>query len=112
MKGCYLTRPKDFARVHSCSKWSGTALIGIKSCSNGLGVETRYGLIVSKRVGGAVERNRVKRRLREISRQLRPVEGMDILLSARTQAAQVDFETLKASVVVSLQRRNLLAEND
>lgn len=49
------------------------------------------GLVVSKRVGGAVERNRVKRRIREWFRQERAVlaEGSDLVVIARRGAARL-----------------------
>jgi ribonuclease P protein component len=108
---CSLTSAEDFARVHQNSRWSGNGLVGIKSCLNG-GEVTRFGLIVSKRVGGAVQRNLVKRRLREITRRLNTKQGMDILISARPGTARVGYEDLKNAVLISLKRANLLTNND
>src|SRR5258708_39042685 len=56
--------------------------------------EVRVGLITSRRVGGAVERNRVRRRLREIVRAARPhiVPGTWLTLIARQTAAGPPFE--------------------
>ncbi len=107
---CFITSSEDFARIHKSSRWSGGGLIGIKSCLNGRDV-TRFGLIVSKRVGGAVQRNLVKRRLREIVRQLVVKRGMDILITARPETAEAGFEPLKKAVVVSLKRTGLLADD-
>jgi ribonuclease P protein component len=45
----------------------GDANVLIYACSNGLGY-ARLGLVVSRRLGGAVVRNRIKRRLREAFR--------------------------------------------
>src|SRR5882757_9228308 len=52
--------------------------------------ETRIGLITSRRVGGAVVRNRVRRRLREIVRAVRPQmkAGISLGLIARQAAAR------------------------
>lgn len=57
---------------------------------------TRLGLIVSRKVGNAVVRNRVKRRLREAFRQLpdKP-QGLDLVVIARyplTEASQQQVE--------------------
>lgn len=69
----------------------------------------RVGFSVSKRVGGAVVRNRVKRRLREAVRvrltSLPP--GWDIVISARPAAATVDHATLDAELGVLLGRARL-----
>lgn len=63
----------------------------------------RVGLSVSNRVGGAVVRNRVKRRLREIFRtELEPANGdsdagWDFVVTARPQAAEATYEELRRS---------------
>ncbi|MBF6592600.1 MAG: ribonuclease P protein component, partial [Ktedonobacterales bacterium] len=62
-----------------------------------------------KRVGGAVERNRVKRRLREAARPrlaaLAP--GWDIIVTARAGAAQADFAALDAALAELLTHARL-----
>jgi ribonuclease P protein component len=112
MKGeQYLTKAEDFARVHGQGKWMGGSLLGIKSRPNDL-PQTRCGFIVSKRVGKAVVRNRVKRRLREIVRRLNLKPGTDIVLSARPQAAQAEFAALKTAALNLLAQAGLLIRND
>ncbi len=69
---------------------------------------SRVGLSVSKRVGKAVVRNLVKRRLREALRRLDLRDGWDILLIARKGAGDTDFHTLERSLR-SLCRRARLA---
>jgi ribonuclease P protein component len=54
----------------------------------------RLGISVSKRVGNAVVRNRVKRRLREIFRRQRPDQPVDIVIHARPSAATATFQEL------------------
>lgn len=52
------------------------------------GGEARLGLSVGRRVGGAVERNRVKRLVREAFRELAPAlpPGQDVVVVARAEA--------------------------
>ena len=59
---------------------------------------SRYGLAVSKRVGGSVTRNKVKRRLRECFSSLEILPGYDIVVSARPAAAQADYHMLLSSL--------------
>lgn len=64
------------------------------------GEVTRVGLTVSRKVGNAVVRNRVKRRLRETIRrqsELIPL-GYDVVIIAHPQAAEADLESLGAEV--------------
>jgi ribonuclease P protein component len=57
----------------------------------------RLGLSVPRRVGGAVIRNRVRRRLREIFRRNRELfgeRGGDLVINARPSAARATFSEL------------------
>jgi ribonuclease P protein component len=56
----------------------------------------RVGLTVSSRVGGAVVRNRIKRRLREAVRhELRLLPPVDLVLVARASASSATVEELR-----------------
>jgi ribonuclease P protein component len=103
----YLTKSEQYALVYSKgSSWT-SDLVVMKTLPNGL-TFSRYGFSVSQRVGGAVVRNLVKRRLREILRRL-PVEpGSDIIFIARPPAAQAGFARLKKLVAGLLSRAGLL----
>jgi ribonuclease P protein component len=66
---------------------------------------TRFGFVVSKRVSvKAVDRNRIRRRLRDIVRRAPILEGWDQLLIARKPIVEADFQTIR-SVVLDLERR-------
>ena len=83
----------------------------MKALSNKLSL-SRYGLSVSKRVGKAVTRNRVKRLLREVLR-LTPLEpGWDIIFIARSGAASASYAEIEKSVVSLLSRARLLRKED
>jgi ribonuclease P protein component len=69
---------------------------------------TRYGFSVSKRLGGAVVRNRVKRRMREILRALPLEAGWDIIFIARPKAATASFADLKKKVRGLVSRAKIL----
>ena len=73
--------------------------------------EPRFGISVSKKVGGAVQRNLVKRRLREACRHVLKVGGirqrlgdMDLVIVARPTALQASYEELVATVVYLMDR--------
>ena len=103
----YLTKPEQYALVYNKGSSWASNLVVVKALPNKLSL-SRYGLSVSKRVGKAVMRNRVKRLLREILR-LTPLEpGWDIIFMARPGAASVDYAELEKSVVSLLARARLL----
>lgn len=92
-----LTRKTQFELVYNEGKtWAGKEIV-VKALPNGLDL-SRYGFTVSRRVGKAVVRNRVKRLLREIVRQTPLQPGWDIIFIARATAAGADYTNLGKSV--------------
>jgi ribonuclease P protein component len=86
--------------------WANDLLV-LRVLPNGLS-HNRYGFVTSKRLGKAVVRNRVRRRLREGVRTLPLRSGWDIVISARAQAAQANFHQLKRAAANLLARAHIL----
>ena len=110
MRGeAYLTRTAQYELVYSKgSSWVSNSVV-MRALPNGLTL-SRYGFSVSRRVGKAVVRNRVKRLLREILR-LTPLQpGWDIIFIARPLAASASYANLEKSVKGLLSRARLLTE--
>ncbi|MBI3466094.1 MAG: ribonuclease P protein component [Planctomycetes bacterium] len=85
---CRLRRPAEFDEVFRRRRSAADALIVVYARENGL-EHTRLGLSVSRKVGGAVVRNRWKRLIREafrLSRAKLPT-GLDLVVIPRAGAA-------------------------
>lgn len=117
-KQLWLKGSKNFANVFQKGRmWSNELLI-LRAAPNSLDCN-RYGFSVSKRLGKAVVRNKVRRRLRESVRTLRQAQGRrlpgptrggrDVVISARTVAAQVDYGRLRRAVASLLARAGIQA---
>jgi ribonuclease P protein component len=103
----YLTKSEQYALVYEKGSSWVSSLVVVKVLPNGL-TWSRCGFSVSRRVGGAVVRNRVKRRLREILRLAQFKPGWDIIFIARPPAAGASFASLEKSVQGLLSRAGLL----
>lgn len=70
----------------------------------------RVGITVSKKLGKAVVRNRVRRRIREAYRlnEEKFLPGWDIVIVARSRALEVSFQKLSESLLSLADRADLL----
>jgi ribonuclease P protein component len=94
-----LRRKGDFAALQRSSKSKMHPLLVARFVPNDLG-RTRFGLSTGKRVGGAVVRNRVRRRLKAAIRAHATefVPGWDVLLVARPPSADADYAALDGAL--------------
>lgn len=104
-----LRENSDFQRVRREGRSWANPWVVLSAVPNGLD-HSRYGFAVGKRIGKAVVRNRVKRRLREIVRQRRAAiaPGWDVVFIARDPLETVTFEQLDQAIAHLLKRANLV----
>jgi ribonuclease P protein component len=103
-----LVSEADFRRVrHEGRSWAHPLLVIHVRHSGGL--HFRAGISVGKRFGGAVRRNRVKRRVRELLRARLPElsPGWDVVISPRPPADSASFAELGEAVDLLLGRARL-----
>ncbi|HET7709002.1 MAG TPA: ribonuclease P protein component [Sphingomicrobium sp.] len=67
----------------------------------------RVGFTVTKKIGGAVARNRMKRRFRALAREIIPVHGRpgaDHVMIGRAGGIERDFQSLRGDLTAALER--------
>lgn len=110
-----LVEKKDFARIQRCGKRFLEDNLQLQFLENGQGA-TKIGFIAGVKFSKkAVERNALKRKLREIfRRELKNIKpGTDIFVSVRGKAdGKETYKTLQKTVGELLRRSNLLIKKD
>ena len=104
-----LKKRSEFLWVRGGRRWSTGAFV-LEARERQDGVQenpARLGFTVSKKVGGAVERNRIRRRLRALTAALEPGRlkpGFDYVLIARSGAITRGFADLKSDLDQAISR--------
>ena len=107
-----LTKRPDFLRAARAARAPGPAfLVQARRRSEGEGVPgelIRVGFTCSKKVGNAVARNRAKRRLRAIARDILPLEGRPgwdyVLIGRANETAARPYAEMKADLSRALRK--------
>jgi len=90
---------RDFKRVYQRGQMVVLPTLALYWRKNGE-KSPRIGFSVSKKLGGAVQRNRVKRRCRAAARELLSLcpPGYDLIFVARAAAVRVEYGCLRAEM--------------
>ncbi len=106
-----LKRNKEFQRVYRGGKSCGsrTMVLIYTRARHG---SVRVGFSVSKKVGNAVTRNKVKRRMREaFAKELPGVrKGYNLIFVARESAAEESFQSLSKTISYLLRKNSLMED--
>ena len=105
----FLKKGREFSRVKQEGRRRQTPLFNLVYCITSR-PETCFGIVVGRRFGNAVERNRAKRIIRELVRAIREsvVPGRDCLVFPRRQMLGVCHSSLKKTWVSVLFQENIL----
>ncbi|MDO4983180.1 MAG: ribonuclease P protein component [Eubacteriales bacterium] len=104
-----LKKNSDFRRLYSKGKSYANPYL-VLYCRRSPSPVGRVGYTVSVKLGHAVVRNRVRRRLREIYRLNRPAlkNGWDIIVVARSRCVKARYEKLNSAFLDACGQLNLL----
>ena len=106
-----LKKNSDFRRLYTKGKSSATQYL-VVYCRKNRQDHNRTGYTVSTKLGHAVVRNRVRRRLREIVRLNAPSvkPGYDLVLVARSRAVEAEYKTLERAYLTACKKLGLLED--
>jgi len=104
-----LKRNRDFVRLYRAGKSAASKELALY-CRKNRTDENRLGITVSAKIGNAVTRNRVRRRIREAYRlnEHRFKPGFDIVVVARSRAVGCEFQALLSALLSLADRCGLL----
>ena len=102
-----LTGSKRFSQIHIEGNSAANRLLVIRYLANGNDF-SRFGFLINKRIGNAAQRNKVRRRLREVVRLNSVKAGWDALIIVRRGAGSANYQDIKDATDNLLQRTNLV----
>ena len=104
-----LKKNSDFRRLYSKGKSAVTPYMAVY-CRRNRGEVNRLGYTVSTKLGHAVVRNRVRRRLREIYRLNAPrlKSGYDLVVVARSRCVGAEYAKMDAAFLSACEKLGLL----
>lgn len=113
MKGQTLKENKDFRRLYYRGKSEASAVL-VTYAMKSRGAHCSYGITTSKKIGGAVERNRARRIIRAAYRELESeiVGNWDFVFVARTRTTKVKMQEVLRSMRAQLSVMGVIDEED
>lgn len=105
-----LRRSQDFAATMRTGRRARHALLTAVARRTH-GPDTRLGFAVSRRVGGAVVRNRVKRQIRAAARALHWAVGYDVVIVAQPSCAEARYHELAGAIASTCEKLGILMGN-
>ncbi len=100
-----MTRRADFLAANRGLRVARPGFVLLARGNDGQGL--RLGITVTKKIGNAVVRNRMKRRFRALARELLPLHGLpdtDHVLIGREGGVERDFAALREELIAALGR--------
>ena len=106
-----LKKNYEFRRLYNKGKTAVTPYLVVYCLRNNRGTR-RVGYTVSTKLGKAVTRNRIRRRLREIYRlnSDRLVFGVDMIIVARSKCVDADYHKMEKAFLRACAELKLLKE--
>jgi len=107
-----LTKNYEFRRLYSKGKTAASKTV-VVYCLRNSKAENKLGITVSAKLGGAVQRNRIRRRLKEIYRLNEHTlkAGYNIVIVARQRSRYAGWRELESSVLSLFRKLGLTTDS-
>jgi ribonuclease P protein component len=105
-----LAKREDFSRVYRLGRSAANRQFVVYAMANKRNEKIRVGVSASKKLGGAVVRNRLRRMIKEIVRHHidEIIRGYDLIVIVRGPAVQMTYQEMEKSLLHAIKRSNLL----
>ena len=106
-----LNKNHEFKRLYNKGKSAASQCVVVYCRRTGRNAN-RVGFTVSTKIGGAVQRNRIRRRLKEIYRlnEEKLKTGYDIVIVARIRSRYLGFHEIESSVLSLFRKLNIISD--
>jgi ribonuclease P protein component len=99
----HVRRRADFEKAYDAGAKVSGRFMTMFVAPNAVGF-ARLGVAATRRIGGAVIRNRAKRLTRELFRQQKPAAGLDVIVVPRREFLDASYPSLEREFAVLLER--------
>ncbi len=105
-------KSRDIEEILKNRKFSGNPYFTVYRKEQNETIHFRYAMSVSKKIGNAVVRNRLKRQIRAIMRDCSIIPNIDIFIIAKSKILTLSFENMKKELIYLLKKQNLLVKGE
>lgn len=101
-------KSKEIEQILKNKKYSSSPYFTIYKKEQSETNHFRYAMSVSKKIGNAVVRNRLKRQIRAIMRDYDIISNVDIFIIARNKILSIDYHQMKSDIERLLKKQKLI----
>ena len=102
-----ISKRRDFLAANSAKRAANSGFVLLVRDRNDSDATMRLGITVTRKIGNAVTRNRMKRRFRELAREILPIRGIvgaDHVMIGRNTGIERDFALLRQDLTKALEK--------